>query len=145
MDKVTLLTASRVEPKVFGHALAPLVAHLSPIFQSAVQLQTILGVISLQLLLNACLAASVSLAATLSVGRVCAVQAWLAARNGAWVSGKVLRWTWTSRAVVKFREQTFRNLATFILGSGNGLILMVFWPGWWVLGGTTWAIWIFYG
>lgn len=45
------------------------------------------------------------------------------------------------KATEKFRNKLFFEIMAFVLGSGgNQILLVVFWPGWIVLGGA-WVIW----
>jgi len=44
------------------------------------------------------------------------------------------------KATESLRKKLFFEFIVFILGSGNGLILLVFWPGWIVLGGSTYLV-----
>jgi len=39
----------------------------------------------------------------------------------------------------------FFEFAVFILGGGNQVILIVFWPGWIVVGGGVWGMWMVCG
>lgn len=47
------------------------------------------------------------------------------------VVGKVI---WETRSVRRLRKKLVFEFFTLILGFGNPLCLMLFWPGWWVLG-----------
>lgn len=142
MEKATILTASRVEPNVLPYSSEVLITSLSPILESALQIQRLLSAASLQLVIQAYIAVRITLTVTAWASRVFAVQAFVVLKGGAWASKKVAWWTWTSRGVVAMRNQAFRNFATWVLGSGNGLILVFFWPGWWLLAGGSCAIWI---
>ncbi|KAH8168585.1 hypothetical protein LIA77_11849 [Sarocladium implicatum] len=142
MDKATILTASRVEPNVLPYSTEILITSLSPIFESAIQLQRVLSAVSLQILLQTFIAARLTLTVAAWSSKFCAVHVFVLIRNGAWISGQVVWWTWTSKGVIALREQTFRNFATWVLGSGNGLILVFFWPGWWLVAGGSCAVWI---
>lgn len=44
------------------------------------------------------------------------------------------------RATEAFRNKLFFEFMVFILGGGNTIFLVVFWPGWLVIGGV-WGIW----
>lgn len=44
----------------------------------------------------------------------------------------------------QLRKKVFFEFMCFILGTGNGLFLLLFWPGWLILGGAIWSIlWLF--
>jgi hypothetical protein len=46
---------------------------------------------------------------------------------------------WT--AMEKFRNKLFFEFMVFVLGpGGNSVLLLVFWPGWFVVGGGVWGI-----
>lgn len=145
MNKVSILTASRVEPNVLPYSANGLITTLSPLVYSALQLQRILSAVSLQILLQAYTAACVTMATAVWSSKLFALHAAIAVKGSVWFSGHAIWWTWTSKGVVALREHTFRNFATWVLGSGNGLILVFFWPGWWCLAGTSYAVWAFCG
>lgn len=44
------------------------------------------------------------------------------------------------RAAKPLREKLFFEFMVFVLGGGNGLFLVVFWPGWIVVGCVAWGI-----
>lgn len=52
---------------------------------------------------------------------------------------------WNSKNVQRLRKKLWYEFAVFILGSGNMVFLMLFWPGWWVLAGACWAGWMLFG
>jgi len=45
------------------------------------------------------------------------------------------------KATERFRKKIFFEFMVFILGGGNGFLLVILWPGWIVLGGAAWSIW----
>jgi hypothetical protein len=142
MDKVSILTASRVEPQILPYSTEVIITSLSPILQSALDLQRILSSISLHILLQAYTAACFTLTTAVWSSRIVAVHTFFVVKGGVWVSQHAFWWTWTSKGVVAAREHTFKNFATWVLGSGNGIILVLFWPGWWCIAGTSCAIWV---
>jgi len=46
------------------------------------------------------------------------------------------------KATEKFRNKLFFEFMLFILGEGNGILLVILWPGWLVLGGGAWGVWV---
>lgn len=44
------------------------------------------------------------------------------------------------KAAKPLREKLFFEFMVFVLGGGNGLLLVVFWPGWIVVAGA-WGLW----
>ncbi|KAL7810906.1 hypothetical protein V8C26DRAFT_233383 [Trichoderma gracile] len=47
---------------------------------------------------------------------------------------------WQSRRIQKIRAKLFYEFAVFILGCGNAFFLLVFWPGWLFLGAAALAL-----
>ena len=142
MEKAAILTASKVEPNVLPYSTEILITSLSPIVQSVLHVQRILGALSLQITLQVYIAAQITLVSAAWAGRIFAIQAFVVVKGSVWASRHVVWWTWTSKGVVTFRQQSFHNLATWALGSGNGLVLLFFWPGWWLVVGGSCAVWI---
>ncbi|PHH89876.1 hypothetical protein CDD83_5049 [Cordyceps sp. RAO-2017] len=48
---------------------------------------------------------------------------------------------WPSRHAQLIRNRLFYEFALFVLGGGNTLILLLFWPGWLLVGLACWAVW----
>lgn len=44
------------------------------------------------------------------------------------------------KATESLRKKLLYEFADFVLGSGNSLVLLVFWPGWIVVGGGVWGV-----
>lgn len=151
MDKVTILTASRVEPgiSITPRSRAGIITALGPALQYAGHLQSILSSASTFLCLHAYFLASVIFATALYASEVVAFQAYIATKFGALhglaMSHKIVLEAWKSKRAQAVRDKLFHEFAVFILGSGNPVILMVFWPGWFVIGGTSLALWHFWG
>jgi hypothetical protein len=121
--------------------LANILASLEPTAAYAVWLQRAISSFSFVILLNTYFLAKISV----TVGHVLANYAYVVTRLATILSGKAIKGVWDSKSVVTLRNKVFHEFATFILGGGNGIFLMIFWPGWWVLGGTVWAAWMFCG
>ena len=45
------------------------------------------------------------------------------------------------KATEKFRNKLFFEFVVFMLGGGNQVLLLIFWPGWIVVGGGAMGIW----
>jgi hypothetical protein len=60
-----------------------------------------------------------------------------------WTSKQGMRVLWQSMEGT--RRKLFREFMIFILGGGNPLILVVFWPGWIVVGGGALGVWSVWG
>lgn len=141
MDEATILTMLSPRDNVVD--LAPVVHALSaaPTFLFDERFQRALGSISVALYVQTYVLAS----ATLYASRILAVQAYFATCFGAAMSGKLVAGAWDCAAMRGFRKRMFEDFAKFILGSGNPIFVMLFWPGWWFIGGATWAFFLFCG
>jgi hypothetical protein len=60
-------------------------------------------------------------------------------KNSYWASRQGMKLFW--RSTEGLRKKLFMELMIFVLGAGNQLILVVFWPGWIVVGGGIWGLW----
>jgi hypothetical protein len=60
-------------------------------------------------------------------------------KNSYWASKHGMRLL--RRSTEGMRKKLFYELMVFVLGGGNPAILVVFWPGWIVVGGGVWGIW----
>lgn len=145
MDRGTLLTASRAKPHPYIPSPTELASQIRPTLGYVIHhLPRVLGAVSVFLCLRAyyLLAAATLLCAgggffsSHENGAVATLGAVSVA-----MSGQIMNGTWESPVVKRLRRRFFHEFATFILGGGNALILMLFWPGWWVLAGTTCALW----
>ena len=142
MDKVTLLTASSVDRPLFlNDPTLAILSHITPALTQLFHAQQLLRQITLCLSLRAYYLAT----ASLHVTQMLAATGYGATKLGAATSASVLVGTWESKAVQSMRKKMFHELATFVLGCGNPVFCLVFWPGWWVLGGTTYAVWSLVG
>jgi hypothetical protein len=140
MDRVTVLTrSSHIDhPDI---PISTVQSVLAPAFANVIHIQRLLSSVSVSLLLHAWVAARL----TMWAGRLCVVQAWLATSLGLNLSGRAAAGAWSSHYMKAIRKRAERDFACFILGSGNGIFLMLFWPGWWILGGTALAVSQFFG
>ncbi|KAK7955789.1 uncharacterized protein PG986_005011 [Apiospora aurea] len=142
-SKMDIIAASAKDPNVSVRAQrSEVISHLGPAVQVALQFQRILSVVSLSVLLRTYILAS----HLLLVSKFVAWQALIASRFvlfqtvvTSWVAGRA---AWNCRSMRRLRKKFEYEFYTFILGSGgNGLFCMMFWPGWWILGLVTLAIW----
>ncbi|RDA89876.1 hypothetical protein CP533_6656 [Ophiocordyceps camponoti-saundersi (nom. inval.)] len=65
---------------------------------------------------------------------------WVATRPHMSSHMGVVATVWQSRSVQLIRARLFYEFALFILGGGNILFLLLFWPGWLVIGLVLWAV-----
>ena len=59
-------------------------------------------------------------------------------------SNKAIVMSWNSKCFAKLRRKLWFELAIWIMGGGNAVIVLVFWPGWWILLGAYWALWLLF-
>jgi hypothetical protein len=147
----SLITSSKVEPAVsFNPSYSDLIAVLGPTVRYAGYVQAVVRSLTIFLGLQAYALASITVAAALYASKIIALQAYLATRFGAFhvhlASARAASEVYRSKTLKMIKRKLFHELTFFILGgSGNALILLVFWPGWIVVGGATYAIWQFIG
>lgn len=67
----------------------------------------------------------------------------LLCKTASWTSKRGMRALW--KTTEGTRKKLFREFMIFILGGGNQLILIVFWPGWLLIGGSIWGLWHLWG
>ncbi|KAM3541287.1 hypothetical protein ARSEF1564_005786 [Beauveria bassiana] len=144
MDKVDILTASRVEP-LSQHHHATMISRVGPTLAYAVHLQDIIGSLSAILCWRAYLLSSISLAQAYSAIRFLALRLLVATKLGAFygaaASVRAATTVWDMKTTRMLRDKLFYEFALFVLGAGNGLFLLVLWPGWIVIGGTSFVLW----
>ncbi|KPM37333.1 hypothetical protein AK830_g9239 [Neonectria ditissima] len=149
MDKATLLTASRVELGASVNPRSDLIRLLGPALEAAFRFQNLISSISLFICVQAWFLASVTLVNVVYASKILALQASLATKVGAShgyaMSNQAAAGIWNSRVIQKLRQKLWYEFALFILGSGNTVITLFFWPGWWVLGGASWCLWLLFG
>ncbi|KAH6610111.1 hypothetical protein Trco_000131 [Trichoderma cornu-damae] len=145
MDKVALLTASRLEPIAAIRPQSTVIAGLGRAFALPLQLHHRFRRASLSICLQSyfisyALIAGASSACRLLLFRALVASAFLL-RHVFAVSCKATLDVWDSRGVRRVRARLFDEFALFILGYGNAMFLVLFWPGWLILGGACVALW----
>ncbi|KFH45166.1 hypothetical protein ACRE_040440 [Hapsidospora chrysogenum ATCC 11550] len=155
MDRGALLTASRAKPHPYIPSPTELASQLGPTLGYVIHhhLPGVLGAVSVFLCLRAyylLATATLLCAGRILLGGSGGGGGISSHKNGAVttlgavsvaMSGQIMYGTWESPVVKGLRRRFFHEFATFILGGGNALILMLFWPGWLVLAGTSCALW----
>lgn len=145
MDKVTLLTASRLEPTVALRPHSTLIVGLGKAFALSLQLHHRFLNISLFICLQSYFISHALLAGTSYACKRLLFYAFIASvfilKHGFAMSTKAISDIWDSRSVQKVRARIFYEFAVFILGCGNAMFLLIFWPGWLLLGGACFAAW----
>lgn len=149
MVKATLLTASKVELSVSTNPRSDIIRLLRPSLQTALRFQSLVGSVSLFVCFRAWFLANFAFAGMLYTSRIVALQVYFATKFGAFhslsISSKAVVGVWRSKRVQRFRDKLWYEFALFVLGSGNTIFLMLFWPGWWLLAGSCWAVWALFG
>lgn len=147
---MTLLAAPRTGPGVSLSRQTDVISTLSPIVQSALQFQQLIGSAAFHLFVRtyfaATLVATTSLWATKGiVWRTIFATRLLAARTLD-VTRRLVWALWDSRRGRRLRKRIEFELFVLILGpGGNALFLMLFWPGWLMLAFLAWGLWQFTG
>lgn len=102
----------------------------------ATALQWFLSNTTIFLLLRAHLISMVLLRQGVFASQVLLIRGYYASmalgRQLLWTVKKVMQVAW--KPVEKLRQKLFLEFMHFVLGGGNGLVLLVFWPGWLFLG-----------
>jgi hypothetical protein len=129
----------------------PILTLLSPALSSSLYLaavfQRLVSTTTLFLFLRAYILSLVILRQSYHISQLLLLHSYYAssslAKNGYWASKEGMRRSW--KASERLRNKLFFELVVFVLGSGNGIILIVFWPGWLVVGGGVWGFWMVCG
>ncbi|KAF4981265.1 hypothetical protein FZEAL_2891 [Fusarium zealandicum] len=149
MDKATLLTASKVELNVSAHPRSDIIRLLSPALEIAFRFQSLLSSVSVFLCLRAWFLASVTFTVVAYTSKIVAFKAYVATKFSAFhsfnMSNRAVVGAWNSKGIQRLRKKIWYEFAVFVLGSGNTVFLMLFWPGWWVLAGACWTFWMLSG
>ncbi|KAL6880898.1 hypothetical protein J3F83DRAFT_14781 [Trichoderma novae-zelandiae] len=147
MDKVTLLTSSRLAPTVDlrPHSTVVVVALLTRGLALPLESRARLTQLSLSICLRVCILSHALLAASSYAGKLLLSHAFFASASlltlGSAMFAKTVVDFWQSRRIQKIRSKLFYEFAVFILGCGNALFLLIFWPGWLFLGAVALALW----
>lgn len=148
---MTVLTHPTTTPTHLLPNNRPLLTLLSPALSSSLYLATIfqrlLSTTTLFLFLRAYILSLILLRQSYHISQILLLQSYYAssilAKHGFWASKEGARRAW--KASEKLRNKLFFEFAVFILGGGNQVILIVFWPGWIVVGGGVWGVWMVCG
>ncbi|KAI6087727.1 hypothetical protein F4821DRAFT_103462 [Hypoxylon rubiginosum] len=127
LSKVALIAAPTKEPRPVVHASSGIAAILAPTLVAVLQFHQLFGAASLFLGIRVSWLAWQIFCA----GRIFTYQLSLALELSV-RAGKAI---WNTKTVRRLRKKFVFELYTLLLGSGgNNLFLVLFWPGWWVLG-----------
>jgi len=143
--------ASTLLSKSSPHSNSQILALLSPALTNSLYiaaiLQRLLSTTTLFLAFRAYFLSTILLKQSYYASQVLALQGYYASGMLArqvlrtWVKGMRMSW----KATERLREKLFYEFALFILGTGYYGLLIVFWPGWIVIGGGVWGVWWTFG
>ncbi|ORY59683.1 uncharacterized protein BCR38DRAFT_488702 [Pseudomassariella vexata] len=142
MALISAQTKSReVAPHVLSRQSFDIFSILEPTIAFALQFQQLLSNGSLSVFVRTCAIAS----DLLRVSRIVAAQSLCETKcvlaNIVALSKNAGLAAWNTKAVRRWRKKMEHEFFTFALGCGNVLCLMLFWPGWWLLGIAIFAAW----
>ncbi|KAL5088262.1 hypothetical protein Trisim1_006714 [Trichoderma cf. simile WF8] len=141
MDKVTLLTASRLEPTVAIRPHSTVVARLGRTLAIPLQLHHRFKHISSFICLQSYFISSILLISTRHAFFYAFLASAFILKHAFAMSTKAIVDAWDSKSIQKIRARIFYEFAVFILGCGNAIFLILFWPGWLLIGGALFALW----
>ncbi|KAK7957846.1 hypothetical protein PG988_012694 [Apiospora saccharicola] len=139
-----IIAASTKEPNVSSSVRAQrseVITHLGSAVQVALHFQRILSVVSLSVLVRTYFLASHILLLSKFVGwQALAVSRFVLFKTAV-ASHIASRAAYNCKSVRRLRKKLEYEFFTFVLGCGNMMFCMMFWPGWWLMGFITLAIW----
>lgn len=110
------------------------VSALGPLVKYTIRCEQLLSSLSLFIALRSYFIAS----HFLSLIKFIAAQAVIASKPLLFSTANLVRtaiWAaWDSPRIKHLRKKVEMEFFTFILGGGNSIFLMMFWPGWWIMG-----------
>ncbi|KAK0620892.1 hypothetical protein B0T14DRAFT_238544 [Immersiella caudata] len=142
---MNILAAPTSKPNVVLQPSLDVISSLGPLVNLAVWFQQILSSATLLLFLRTYLAVRVIGAAILFGSRIAALNALFASRLLAMKSAAMTQQTltalWDSKTLRRLRKKIEYEFFALILGPmGNLMCLLLFWPGWAVLGAMGWFL-----
>ncbi|KAG6157756.1 hypothetical protein E4U50_008427 [Claviceps purpurea] len=151
----SLRKASRVEPGASLPAPTPKTPpssqqrhrhrHSTPILVLVFHVQRLLVCLSSLWCLNSPLVASTSLVRYLhSRTHLAANLGACGASNGLSMSAQATAGRWEGRSTQALRKKLFYEIAVFVLGCGNPVIVLLLWPGWLIVGGLAFVLWRYF-
>ncbi|KAK3943228.1 hypothetical protein QBC46DRAFT_43349 [Diplogelasinospora grovesii] len=132
---MAILAAPTTDPSVALRQRSDLISVLGPLVGLAPQFRHLLTLITTFLFIHTYFAASI-VATALSQASLCVLF------KTAGLTKRVSWTIWNAKATKRLRKKLEFEFFVLILGpGGNALCLMVFWPGWLIIGATIWAVW----
>lgn len=137
METVTLCGPSRIDPVVLRPAHLEAVSLLQPTLDYALKFQRLLSAASLFIVLRTYFVAAFVASWTAFVSKTLAVFTFKTLRTIIRQSGWAIATVYKTKTVRRMRKRLEFEMGMLILGPGmNTMIIMVFWPGWWFIGGA---------
>lgn len=138
---MSILTAATAKPgAVVGLTLgSDVISNLGPLLSLALRFQQMLSTATLVLFIRTIFAARLVATALFLTSRLAALQALIVSRTltmtTASLTTRLCNTIWDSKRSRRLRKKLEFELFTLILGpGGNALLLLLFWPGWLLLG-----------
>ncbi|KAI1090248.1 hypothetical protein F5B19DRAFT_494531 [Rostrohypoxylon terebratum] len=136
LSKVAIIAAPTKEPRAVAQQSFGVATVFAPTFVTILQCQRILDTTFLSLYGRAHWIVS----AILGVCYIMASQAYIASSCCQHCASTVSKALWRTRIVQSLGKKVAFEFFTLFLGSGgNAVCLLLFWPGWWVIGLIGWA------
>ncbi|KAG6106756.1 hypothetical protein E4U31_000586 [Claviceps sp. LM219 group G6] len=66
------------------------------------------------------------------------------ASNDLSMSAQATAGRWEGRSTQALRKKLFYEIAVFVLGCGNPVIVLLLWPGWLIVGGLAFVLWWYF-
>lgn len=140
---MSILAASTSKPGVALHQGPNVISSLGPLVNFALQCQKILSSATFLLTIRTFLAIRLIGEALLFASYIAAIRTALISKAAAFKSAVAARqivWSlWNSKQSRRMRKKIEFEFFVLFLGPANVLCLMLFWPGWLVLGAAAWA------
>lgn len=135
MDKgLTIVGTSAFEPVALRAPQYELISIFQPSLYVALRLQRLLSAASLFIVLRTYFLAATTLATTAVVAKFVAVWTFWTAKTAILGTGKGIATVYKTKTVRRIRKKLEFEMAMLILGPGtNTMIVVVFWPGWWLV------------
>jgi len=145
MDKAALLTAPTAQPLVSIRRRSDWLSLLSPTTTAITfWCHRAVGWLLVFFVLRAFHASSIAASSILWTTGIAATRSYRASCTLSRLLGRGTHIAWESNSIRRVRKKLVFEFMVLVLGpAGNGLLVVVFWPGWWFLAlvaGATWWI-----
>ncbi|KAI2640911.1 hypothetical protein GGS26DRAFT_185035 [Hypomontagnella submonticulosa] len=131
LSKMGIIAAPTKEPRAVVKQSSDWVAIFVPALAVILQCQQVLGAVSLSLYTRACWFSWQAFLASRTVARQVYIATVFLLTHSAFLGAAL----WQTKSAQRFQRKLEFEFFTLMLSStGNSLCLLIFWPGWWVLG-----------